>query len=106
MRTTVPAPAKRSEEHTSELQSRYVISYAVFCFKKKIRQRGRSARLALAGGRITPAAPPGGAAGAGRLHRRRGGGGSGAGVFLFSSRPAAGHLHTVAPSFPTRRSSD
>src|SRR5213592_2194957 len=32
------APARteaRSEEHTSELQSRYVISYAVFCLKKK-----------------------------------------------------------------------
>src|SRR5213592_1742235 len=27
-----PAP-QRSEEHTSELQSRYVISYAVFCLK-------------------------------------------------------------------------
>src|SRR5213592_5081564 len=27
--------ARRSEEHTSELQSRYVISYAVFCLKKK-----------------------------------------------------------------------
>src|SRR5213075_2545439 len=27
--------AKRSEEHTSELQSRLVISYAVFCLKKK-----------------------------------------------------------------------
>src|SRR5213592_5036970 len=26
---------ERSEEHTSELQSRYVISYAVFCLKKK-----------------------------------------------------------------------
>src|SRR5213592_4070558 len=26
---------RRSEEHTSELQSRYVISYAVFCLKKK-----------------------------------------------------------------------
>src|SRR5213592_5321178 len=25
----------RSEEHTSEPQSRYVISYAVFCLKKK-----------------------------------------------------------------------
>src|ERR1051325_11834261 len=25
----------RSEEHTSELQSPYVISYAVFCLKKK-----------------------------------------------------------------------
>src|ERR1051325_11966650 len=25
----------RSEEHTSELKSQYVISYAVFCLKKK-----------------------------------------------------------------------
>src|SRR5213075_3603933 len=30
--TKTPA---RSEEHTSELQSRLVISYAVFCLKKK-----------------------------------------------------------------------
>ena len=29
--------ATRSEEHTSELQSRQAISYAVFCFKKKNR---------------------------------------------------------------------
>src|SRR5213075_3520774 len=29
----------RSEEHTSELQSRLVISYAVFCLKKKKRQQ-------------------------------------------------------------------
>src|SRR5213592_1431075 len=27
----VPRETRRSEEHTSELQSRYVISYAVFC---------------------------------------------------------------------------
>src|SRR5216117_4541947 len=27
--------AKRSEEHTSELQSPFLISYAVFCLKKK-----------------------------------------------------------------------
>src|ERR1043166_9815375 len=27
--------SKRSEEHTSELQSRFGISYAVFCLKKK-----------------------------------------------------------------------
>src|SRR3546814_4478210 len=35
-----PAPAcrKRSEEHTSELQSLMRISYAVFCLKKKNRQ--------------------------------------------------------------------
>src|SRR3546814_9183186 len=30
-----PAAAKRSEEHTSELQSLMRISYAVFCLKKK-----------------------------------------------------------------------
>src|ERR1051325_12169786 len=34
-----PCPCRRasirSEEHTSELQSPYVISYAVFCLKKK-----------------------------------------------------------------------
>src|ERR1051325_10400318 len=29
------ATEARSEEHTSELQSPYVISYAVFCLKKK-----------------------------------------------------------------------
>src|SRR3546814_5564265 len=29
-------PAKRSEEHTSELQSLMRISYAVFCLNKKI----------------------------------------------------------------------
>src|ERR1043166_9939012 len=29
---------KRSEEHTSELQSRFGISYAVFCLKKKKKQ--------------------------------------------------------------------
>src|SRR3546814_1404499 len=30
-----PSPTKRSEEHTSELQSLMRISYAVFCLKKK-----------------------------------------------------------------------
>src|ERR1051325_10761182 len=30
----------RSEEHTSELQSPYVISYAVFCLKKKTWRHG------------------------------------------------------------------
>ena len=29
----------RSEEHTSELQSRELISYAVFCLKKKKKKR-------------------------------------------------------------------
>src|SRR3546814_7557592 len=31
----VPPPSRRSEEHTSELQSLLRISYAVFCLKKK-----------------------------------------------------------------------
>src|SRR5213082_3832312 len=30
-----PRPSRRSEEHTSELQSPDTISYAVFCLKKK-----------------------------------------------------------------------
>src|SRR5216110_3878976 len=30
-----PWRSRRSEEHTSELQSRELISYAVFCLKKK-----------------------------------------------------------------------
>src|SRR3546814_6743621 len=33
--TTGKEPPKRSEEHTSELQSLMRISYAVFCLKKK-----------------------------------------------------------------------
>ncbi len=32
----------RSEEHTSELQSRRYISYAVFCLKKKKKKKTRS----------------------------------------------------------------
>src|SRR5881227_4322628 len=34
----------RSEEHTSELQSRTVISYAVFCLKKKIKTSTKQER--------------------------------------------------------------
>src|SRR5213075_3360660 len=34
-RTGWPSVLARSEEHTSELQSRLVISYAVFCLNKK-----------------------------------------------------------------------
>src|ERR1043165_10283479 len=34
--------AHRSEEHTSELQSRGLISYAVFCLKKKKKPKNRS----------------------------------------------------------------
>src|ERR1043165_6250425 len=40
--------ADRSEEHTSELQSRGLISYAVFCLKKK-KHTIQASNLALAG---------------------------------------------------------
>src|SRR3546814_4016312 len=36
--------ARRSEEHTSELQSLMRISYAVFCLKKKKKQNSREQR--------------------------------------------------------------
>src|SRR3546814_6607385 len=36
---STPACVRRSEEHTSELQSLMRISYAVFCLKKKKKQR-------------------------------------------------------------------
>src|SRR3546814_7270101 len=36
---TVFSPSPRSEEHTSELQSLMRISYAVFCLKKKTKQK-------------------------------------------------------------------
>src|SRR5213075_581663 len=39
----VVAAARRSEEHTSELQSRLVISYAVFCLKKKKQNHPKTA---------------------------------------------------------------
>src|SRR5213595_1952884 len=42
-RRLVKAAVKRSEEHTSELQSPSVISYAVFCLKKKNRTGCRQA---------------------------------------------------------------
>src|SRR3546814_8843265 len=38
MRNTSSPRMKRSEEHTSELQSLMRISYAVFCLKKKKKQ--------------------------------------------------------------------
>src|SRR3546814_7141202 len=37
--TRLPAEPRRSEEHTSELQSLMRISYAVFCLKKKTHQK-------------------------------------------------------------------
>src|SRR3546814_2079737 len=43
-RSLCPASAAflRSEEHTSELQSLMRISYAVFCLKKKTKQRNQN----------------------------------------------------------------
>src|SRR3546814_7858679 len=38
-RTLMPADDVRSEEHTSELQSLMRISYAVFCLKKKKKEK-------------------------------------------------------------------
>src|ERR1051325_11935425 len=55
MTVTVPwSPCQfgpRSEEHTSELQSPYVISYAVFCLKKKgaLQSGSRADRLSARG---------------------------------------------------------
>src|SRR5213594_763317 len=40
----VDGAVDRSEEHTSELQSRTLISYAVFCLKKKKKEARRTAR--------------------------------------------------------------
>ena len=37
--TSSPVIMQRSEEHTSELQSRTTISYAVFCLKKKKKKK-------------------------------------------------------------------
>src|SRR5216110_1674001 len=45
---TCRAGRRRSEEHTSELQSRELISYAVFCLKTKTSRRGRWDRRAAA----------------------------------------------------------
>src|SRR3546814_1441142 len=41
-RMRVFVPVRRSEEHTSELQSLMRISYAVFCLKKKTEQYATS----------------------------------------------------------------
>src|SRR5881409_4135980 len=39
------APSRRSEEHTSELQSQSHISYAVFCLKKKKKIKNNKNKL-------------------------------------------------------------
>src|ERR1043166_10322641 len=47
MRWRTPIWNHRSEEHTSELQSRFGISYAVFCLKKKNKRYSGSCCVAL-----------------------------------------------------------
>src|SRR3546814_7475740 len=42
-----PGPESRSEEHTSELQSLMSISYAVFCLKKKYKNKNRKYNLTI-----------------------------------------------------------
>src|SRR3546814_6087962 len=42
LRKAYPAFPRRSEEHTSELQSLMRISYAVFCLKKKKQEERKS----------------------------------------------------------------
>src|SRR3546814_4508383 len=39
------SPGRRSEEHTSELQSLMRISYAVFCLKKKIKNKNDNTHI-------------------------------------------------------------
>src|SRR3546814_10593245 len=43
--TVIEEICRRSEEHTSELQSLMRISYAVFCLKKKNRNKRRTSEL-------------------------------------------------------------
>src|SRR5216117_4595310 len=44
-KASVPIAARRSEEHTSELQSPFLISYAVFCLKQQKSTRVHGARV-------------------------------------------------------------
>src|SRR5216117_790416 len=86
--------AGRSEEHTSELQSPFLISYAVFCLKKKTAdasQRCRRADFCPPTRRTTRSRP------------------EGKWVFCLiylSPEPNHGDLNKRGHSFPTRRSSD
>src|SRR3546814_2312892 len=56
IRSRCGGAARRSEEHTSELQSLMRISYAVFCLKKKKNQKYRYPQLTtkLTSDRSTP----------------------------------------------------
>src|ERR1043165_4303641 len=58
MRAVNTFPPCRSEEHTSELQSRGLISYAVFCLKKARHARGQDRRSRRRGGDLRPRLRP------------------------------------------------
>src|ERR1051325_7578649 len=88
----------RSEEHTSELQSPYVISYAVFCLKKQYRRRSPT-RPALPRATLRTRLPDTRSG----LHRGVPHHGAHSLPSLFFERYGD---HRDLHSFPTRRSSD
>src|ERR1051325_747932 len=96
----------RSEEHTSELQSPYVISYAVFCLKKNHRHggrhAGRPARPAVAGTpRAAPLAATGGRATRSAAHAPAAdAAGLGRGYFLMIRRPPRSTLFPYTTLLP------
>src|SRR6056300_1405654 len=97
---------RRSEEHTSELQSHSEISSAVFCLKKKKDEPGprspapaKSAILVMNTPVSASRAPVGG-------HPRRGGSPRAYVFFFFLLNGHHPYLNLSLHSFPTRRSSD
>src|SRR5213075_2327435 len=107
MREGGAGPRRRSEEHTSELQSRLVISYAVFCLKKKTEPR-QSRRLDQFHFHFTSLPPmwqPKGSTSS-ELHGSFTTTRPGLSCFFFCWSGDHRDLHNKAHSFPTRRSSD
>src|SRR5216110_1399440 len=87
----------RSEEHTSELQSRELISYAVFCLKKKKQLVQVNRKIGGPGVECRRHD-----IGALSLWRQLGD----IARFFFQLSAAHRDLHKLTHSFPTRRSSD
>src|SRR6056297_1003108 len=94
-----PRRRLRSEEHTSELQSLRRISYAVFCWKKKIRE-GREGLLTVMPAHHLHHVVDHGALSNNEYSRRS------LFFFFFSCNGEPRDLHVLTHSFPTRRSSD
>src|SRR6059058_2064273 len=89
----------RSEEHTSELQSRNDISYAVFCLKKKKLPTGEVELVATEVRLLNMATtPPFAIEDEAYVDEAL--------LFFFQSHGDHRALHVVTHSFPTRRSSD